>query len=151
MKTRGSYPSVFGCRNTEILISTKLISGVSQVEISRYVKTGSLAPGFSLGAETPKPVYIAKLISGFHKSGFRDWRVQGNLPLGIPGVETNQNLFTLYHFGVSHIGISQLANTRKLTLGIPGCRNAETSKSIHALSFRGFSYRGFRNWRIQGN
>jgi hypothetical protein len=47
--------------------------------------------------------------------------------LGFPGAETpkHQNLFTLYHFGVSHIEISQLANTRKLTLGIPGCRNAK--------------------------
>jgi hypothetical protein len=40
-----------------------------------------------LGAETPKPIYISKLISGFHKSGFHEWRVQGDFPLGIQGTE----------------------------------------------------------------
>jgi hypothetical protein len=45
---------------------------------------------------------------GVSHIGFRDWRIQGNLPLGFPGAETpkHQNLFTLNHFGVSHIGIS---------------------------------------------
>jgi len=48
--------------------------------------------------------------------------------LSFPDAEMmkHQILATLYHVGVSPIGISQLVNTRKLTLRIPRCRNAET-------------------------
>jgi hypothetical protein len=43
------------------------------------------------------------IISGFRKSGFRDLRVQGNTPLGIPGSETPKcpNSSTRRHFGFS--------------------------------------------------
>jgi hypothetical protein len=87
----------------------------------------------------------AKLISGFRKSGFRDMRIQGNLPLGIPGAETSkhQTLTMLYHFRVSQVGISRHEKTRKLALGYPGCRNAKTPNSNHAIPFRGFASRDF--------
>jgi hypothetical protein len=65
-------------------------------------------------------------------------RVQGNLPLGIPGAEMpkHQTLTRLYHFGVSQVGISRRAKTRKLALGFPGCQNSETPKLIHVRLFR---------------
>jgi hypothetical protein len=37
-----------------------------------------------------------------------------------------------------------MASTRRLSLGYPGYRNAETLKPIHAKPFRGFSYQDFK-------
>jgi hypothetical protein len=112
--------------------------------------TRGLASGFpgSRNSETPIHIYMLSSFrgfSGFRKSGFRDMRIQGNLPLGIPGAETpkHQTLTMLYHFGVSQVGISRHAKTRKLALGYPGCRNAETPNSNHAIPFRGFASRDF--------
>jgi hypothetical protein len=68
-------------------------------------------------------------------------RVQGNLPLGIPGAEMpkHQTLTWLYHFGVSQVGISRHAKTRKLSLGFPWLPKLETPKLIHVRLFWGFT------------
>jgi hypothetical protein len=72
--------------------------------------------------------------------------------LGFLGAETlkHQTLFTLYHFEVSPISISRLANTRELALGFPECRNTKTPKYIHAIPFQGFTHRDFTTDKYKG-
>jgi len=58
-----------------------------------------------LGYRNSKILYLLHtiIILGFRKSGFRDLRVQGNTPLGIPSFETPKcpNSSTCRHFGFS--------------------------------------------------
>jgi hypothetical protein len=94
--------------------------------------------------ETPYLIR-AIIISGFHKSGFRDWRLQENLPLGILGVETpkHQTLDMLFHFEGFASQDFGLASTRDLPLDIPGVETLKHHISSTLLSFRGFASRDF--------
>jgi len=84
------------------------------------------------------------LISRFRKSGFRIWRIQGSWPLVFLVAKTlkQQDLSTLDLFGVSYFEISQLANTRELTLGFPG---VETLKD---KTYPRYTYFGVSQVRI---
>jgi hypothetical protein len=72
-------------------------TGTSRTEISRCAKTRGLAPGFLRSRNSEAHIYT-KLISGFHKSGFRDVRRQEVSHLGFPGVETSNPIYTLSSF-----------------------------------------------------
>jgi hypothetical protein len=68
------------CRHTEtsrFFRAIIIISGFRKSEFHNMCRQEVSHLGFP-GAKTPKPVFIAKLISWFHKSGLCDWRVQGN-------------------------------------------------------------------------
>jgi hypothetical protein len=92
---------------------------------------------------------IHKTHRGFTYRYFATGEDEGSCPW-VSRVPKRRNLFMLNRFGVSHIGISRLANTRELALGFPGCRNAETPKLIHAKPIRGFAYRDFATGEYEG-
>jgi hypothetical protein len=140
-----------GCRNAE---TPKPIHAkpfrVSHSGISRLANKRELALGFPgcRNVETPKPIH-AKPFQGFTYRDFATGEYKGTCPW-VSWVPKHQNLFTLNHFGVSHIGISRLANTRELALGFPRCRNDKTPKPIHTKPFRGFAYRDFVTGEYKG-
>jgi hypothetical protein len=105
-------------------------SGFRESGVSRLANTWGPHLG-TPGAEIPKYDNFSTLyLSGYRKSGFRDLRVQGISPLDIPDAEKHRNIklkSMLDHFGISLIGISGLASTRKFTLRCPGYRNTEKS------------------------
>jgi hypothetical protein len=67
------------CRNTETsrFICVIIILGFRKSGFHDMHRQEVSHLGFP-GAKTPKPAFIAKLISGFRKSGLCDWRVQEN-------------------------------------------------------------------------
>jgi hypothetical protein len=106
-------------------------------------RRGFIPFGF-LGAATPKPIYLLGSFRGFASREFAICEDKG-FSLGYPGAETPkyQTLATLYHFGVSHIGISRYARTRGLASRIFGSRNSEAHISTKLTS--GFRKSGFRD------
>jgi hypothetical protein len=153
--TRGLRLRFPGCRNSETLIYITLSSfrGFASRDFGmcEYKRSTLGFPG-SRNSETSYSIH-AKLISGFRKSGFRDWRVQGNLPLGIPGAETpkHHTLSTLYSFRGFASRDFGTASTRELTLRYPGCRNTETPNSNPRYTHFGVSQVGISDMRVQGN
>jgi hypothetical protein len=61
--------------------------------------------------------YLHIVLSGLHPSGFWDWRVQEDWPLGFPVAKTpkHQGLPTLDLFRISYFGISRWVMKKSLT------------------------------------
>jgi hypothetical protein len=141
------YP---GCRNTETSNSRHAISfrGFASRDFGtgEYKRLAFRYPGCR-NTETPYLIH-AIIISGFRKSGFRDWRVQGNLPLGIPGAETpkhqDSNHATLFRgFASWDFGTGEYKETYPWVSRLPKHRN---TKTYPCYTYFGVSYKsGFRD------
>jgi hypothetical protein len=120
--------------------------GVSQVRISGLASTRDLSLDIS-SAETPYLIH-GIIISGSCKSGFGDWRLQENLPVGIPGAETpkhpnSRHAMPFRGFANRDLGIGEY---KRLAFRYPGFRNNETPYLIRAIIISGFRKSGFRDW-----
>jgi hypothetical protein len=102
--------------------------------------------------------YLHAIISGFRKSGFRDLRVQGNSPLGIPGYR-NSEIPTLKpaHLisgflpsGFRKSGFRDLRVQGNSHLGTPGAETPKCPNPSTPLSFRDFASRGFGTCEYKG-
>jgi hypothetical protein len=71
-----------------IYIYHSVYFGSSQLRFSGYAMIGELIVGYPGCRNTETPYFVRTIIiSGFHTSGFRDWWVQENLPIGISGTK----------------------------------------------------------------
>jgi hypothetical protein len=125
--------------------------------------TRSIASEFLWGRNSETSIYVCIYIyihthttlssfRGFSSHDFSTGEYK-ELTLGFPGyrnTETSRLKSTLDHFGVSLIGILELASTMEFTLRCLGYQNTETSQLIHASSFRGFANRDFRTGEYKG-
>jgi hypothetical protein len=100
-------------------------------------------PG-SRNAETSKSIHAISF-RGFYRDFISDpW--DSRVPK-----RRNIKIYSALSFRGFHIGISHLANTRKLTLRISRVPKRRNIKIYSRSIISGFLTSGFRIWRIQGN